>query len=138
MAGLFSFPQRESDESEYAKWLRRREADIADLPQWLELPLMAEAPEAQPRLVQARSGDSISKLLGTSDPGAIGAFARANGLEVGDSKIYAGRTYVLPDDLRTNEDQSRGTMMLRRDNARLDAMRTQQALAAAERQLRAH
>jgi LysM repeat protein len=44
--------------------------------------------------VVANSGDSISSIVHSSDPVAVEAFMRANGLT--DSKIYAGERYVMP------------------------------------------
>jgi hypothetical protein len=43
----------------------------------------------------ARAGDSISSLVGTSDPQAIGNFMRANNLT--SDRIAAGRNYFVPD-----------------------------------------
>jgi hypothetical protein len=43
----------------------------------------------------ARAGDSISRLVGTSDPQAIGNFMRANNLT--SDRIAAGRNYFVPD-----------------------------------------
>ena len=40
-------------------------------------------------------GDSISKIVGTSNPKAVEAFMRANGLK--DSKLIAGQGYRMPD-----------------------------------------
>ncbi|HET9160727.1 MAG TPA: hypothetical protein VFN88_08945, partial [Caulobacteraceae bacterium] len=72
------------DADDYRTWLIRRRREIDSQPHWLELDQPApedhsEEPTA-PRLVTARRGDSISRILGTSDPSMIGAFARANGL----------------------------------------------------------
>ncbi len=47
------------------------------------------------RVYTARPGDNVSKILGTSRPGPIGAFALENGLDGPD--IYSGDGYVLPD-----------------------------------------
>ena len=46
----------------------------------------------------AQSGDSISKMLGTSDSQAIGNFMAANDLT--NSTIYAGNNYFIPDTQR--------------------------------------
>jgi hypothetical protein len=68
--------------------------------------------------VIAQRGDSISTILGTSDPVAIEAFMRANGLT--DSTVYAGRTYSLPGeaDYAASTDEL-GQRTLNQDNARL-------------------
>ena len=44
----------------------------------------------------AQAGDSISGILGTSDPQAVGNFMRANQLT--SERIDAGRSYFVPDD----------------------------------------
>ena len=44
----------------------------------------------------AQAGDSISRILGTSDPQAVGNFMRANQLT--SERIDAGRSYFVPDD----------------------------------------
>jgi hypothetical protein len=68
--------------------------------------------------VIAQRGDSISTILDTSNPVAVEAFMRANGLS--NSTIQAGRAYVLP----TSEDYAAsngqlGQTVLNQDNARL-------------------
>ncbi|MEW8693492.1 MAG: hypothetical protein AB2535_20855 [Candidatus Thiodiazotropha endolucinida] len=75
--------------------------------------------------VVANSGDSISSMLGTSDPTAVEAFMRANGLS--DSTIYAGEQYVMPN----NADYAASTgemgqAALNQDNARIAGNRTDQ------------
>jgi hypothetical protein len=65
----------------------------------------------------AQRGDSISKIVGTSDPAAIGAFMRANGLT--SSEIFAGQEYELPTDSYTRADARLGQSALNADNARL-------------------
>jgi hypothetical protein len=70
----------------------------------------------------AVAGDSISKLLGTSNPQAIGNFMLANGLT--DSKIYAGRNYFIPDDVSAYGDSSAlGQQTLNSDNAQIAAQK---------------
>lgn len=44
----------------------------------------------------ARSGDSISRIVGTSDPQTVGNFMRANNL--GNDHIQIGRNYFVPED----------------------------------------
>lgn len=70
--------------------------------------------------VTAQRGDSISKLVGSSDPKAIKAFMHANGMKGDNSTIYAGRDYVLPgaDDYAAATGRQ-GLAVLNRDNARL-------------------
>jgi hypothetical protein len=64
----------------------------------------------------AQRGDSISKILGTSKPAAIGAFMRINGLT--SSEIFAGQEYVLPSDDYSRADSQLGQSALNSDNAR--------------------
>jgi hypothetical protein len=77
----------------------------------------------------AKPGDSISGLLGTSNPAALGRFASLNGLDGGNSTLYAGRSYAVPtrfDDASPGE-VALGSHLLRRDNVRLAAMAAQPA-----------
>ena len=81
------------------------------------------------RKVTPKAGDSISSILGTSDPQAIGNFMAANNMT--SSTIRTDREYVIPPDVYSEGDQSTlGQSALNRDNARLAA----QAAAAAEQQ----
>jgi len=66
----------------------------------------------------AKGGDSISSILGTSDPAAIGAFMEANGLQ--DSGLRAGQSYLIPRraDLADADFAGRGQAALNADNAR--------------------
>ena len=77
-----------------------------------------------PRYVKAHAGDSITRLVGSSDPNAIGAFARMNGMDGRSSTIYAGRVYALPgpDDFAARGDAQLGDSLLRNDNSRLAAL----------------
>ncbi|MCH7344482.1 hypothetical protein LZ017_13950 [Pelomonas sp. CA6] len=69
----------------------------------------------------ARSGDNISRMLGTSSPQAIGNFMRANGLT--SSSIEAGRNYFIPDDVGAYGDAAAlGQAVLNGDNRRLAAL----------------
>lgn len=61
-----------------------------------------------------QAGDSISKILGTSDPTSIGAFMRRNDLK--NSTIYPGRELVIPDGF-ADGDGARGQAALNADNA---------------------
>lgn len=80
--------------------------------------------------VTAQSGDSISTILGTSDPGAIGQFERINGLT--SSTINAGTSYLVPTDLSnvTDADEALGQASLNTDNARLAQIGAQQSALA--------
>ena len=68
----------------------------------------------------ARPGDSISKIVGSSNPIAIEAFMRRNGLT--SSTIVAGREYVMPGpaDYAASDGQL-GQATLNADNVRLAA-----------------
>jgi len=69
---------------------------------------------------RAVAGDSISRILGTSSPQAIGNFIRANGL-TGD-RIELGRNYFVPDDVSSYGDAtSLGQAALNQGNERLAA-----------------
>ena len=66
----------------------------------------------------ARKGDSISSILGSSDPAAIGAFMEANGMK--DSRLRVGESYLIPRraDLTDAAFSGRGQAALNADNAR--------------------
>jgi hypothetical protein len=87
-----------------------------------DTPATAVAPSA--RYVKARPGDSISSLLGTSDPGAIGRFATLNGMDGRSSNIYAGRVYALPVASQgpSQDEAALGGQLLQRDSARAAAL----------------
>lgn len=138
---MISKRRRPSDGMDYPTWLLHRENELDAQPHWLDVQ-PPEPRELGPqdslsgRTAVAQPGDSISRLLGTSDPSAIGAFSRANGLKPGDSTIYAGRTYFLPNDSGGSaQDRGEGLLMIRRDNARkaqLEADRAQGSDLAAQ------
>ncbi len=70
--------------------------------------------------VVARSGDNISRMLGTSDPQAIGNFMRANNLT--SDRIEAGRNYFRPDSTTAYGDASDlGQFALNQGNERIAA-----------------
>jgi hypothetical protein len=72
----------------------------------------------------AANGDSISKILGTSNPQAVGNFMRTNGMS--NSTIVAGRNYFIPGDVNAYGDNSMlGQRTLNTDNARLEQIATQ-------------
>lgn len=62
-----------------------------------------------------QGGDSLSGILGTSDPAAIGAFMRANGLT--SSTIYPGEQLALPSGGYTASDEALGHATLSNDDA---------------------
>jgi YD repeat-containing protein len=69
---------------------------------------------------RAVQGDSISRILGTSNPQAVGNFMRANGLS--SSNISAGRNYFVPTDTGAyGNSAALGQATLNADNAALDA-----------------
>jgi hypothetical protein len=84
--------------------------------------------------VTAKSGDSISKLLGTSDPAAIGRFLTLNGMDGRRSGLVADGTYAIPHAFGqpSNDETAAGARLLRADNARLAAVRAQRARRQAE------
>ena len=92
---------------------RRLNASLADI---ANLPL----PDLR---IQAQAGDFISRILGTSDPAAIGQFVGANGLT--SSTIIAGKSYVLPSGTLSGDALNRasalGQSALNTDNVRLQA-----------------
>jgi hypothetical protein len=48
------------------------------------------------RFATAMPGDSISRLLGTSNYGAIGRFVGVNGMDGRTSLLHVGRSYAIP------------------------------------------
>jgi hypothetical protein len=73
------------------------------------------------RFATARQGDSISRLLGTSDPAAVGKFLTLNGLDGRDSTLFAGQSYAIPreSDDASPDELAAGQRLLRTDNAKL-------------------
>jgi hypothetical protein len=73
------------------------------------------------RFATAHQDDSISRLLGTSDPAAIGKFLTLNGMDGQDSTLFAGQSYAIPSesDDATPDEQAAGQQLLLADNARL-------------------
>jgi hypothetical protein len=51
------------------------------------------------RYVKAAPGDSISRLIGTSDPDDVAQFQKLNGMDKRNSTIYSGRVYAIPNGL---------------------------------------
>lgn len=72
-----------------------------------------------------QSGDSISTILGTSNPGAIGAFMAANGLT--SSTIYPGEQVVIPSGGYSESDARIGQDTLYADNQRIAALHASQS-----------
>lgn len=81
------------------------------------------------RFQSARPGDSISKLVGSSDPAAIGKFLSLNGMDGRSSTLRAGRSYVVPTrwDDATSSEAKVGEALLRSDNARLRELAEERA-----------
>jgi len=77
--------------------------------------------------ITARPGDSISRLLGTSHPEAIGRFASLNGLNGSTLKVGAGYRVPTSYDDVTPDEIAVGNRLLQSDNARLAAARAQAA-----------
>lgn len=101
-----------------------------------ETPDFGELGQALPdlRFATARPGDSISRLLGASDPGSIGRFVGLNNLDGRSSTLRAGQSYAIPtrfDDASPDE-RAMGERLLRTDDARLDGLRAQRARGQAE------
>ena len=77
----------------------------------------------------AQSGDSISRIVGTSAAQAIGNFMRANGLT--SDRIEVGRNYFVPDDVMAYGDSTAaGQFALNQGNARIAAARAASLMAA--------
>lgn len=121
----------------------------SDAPQKIEGPVQAatrpdfDAPKPMDlgfRFVQAQPGDSISRLVGASDPRAIGRFQSLNGMNGGGPALRAGRSYFVPthwDDASADEVAAgRGT--LRSDNARLTEIAQRKAEGYRQAQLLAN
>ena len=73
---------------EYALAADQRLRDLPDRP--MDLSGLETAPHIAGSLHSAGSGDSISSIMGSSDPGAIGAFMQANDLN--GTSIRAGQS----------------------------------------------
>jgi hypothetical protein len=83
----------------------------------------------------ARAGDSISSMVGTSDPQTIGNFMRANNLA--SSNIEAGRGYFIPADVSAyGNEGSLGQTTLNKDNTRLAALAHQRNAFSDDRDAR--
>jgi YD repeat-containing protein len=81
---------------------------------------------------KAKAGDSISKIIGTSNPQAIGNFMRANNLT--NDRIDIGRNYFVPEDRTAYGDASAlGQATLDVGNVRRDVQYAQQSDAITAR-----
>jgi hypothetical protein len=78
---------------EYAAEADRRLRELADRP--MDLSELEIAPYIAGTLRTAAPGDSISSIMGSSDPAAIGAFLQANDLS--DTRLRAGQSYLVPE-----------------------------------------
>ena len=85
------------------------------------------ASSGPPKYLKAQPGDHITRLVGGSDPAAIGTFARLNGMDGRSSTIYPGHVYRLSDGNAeaTVDDAALGERILHHDNARMAAVRAQ-------------
>lgn len=78
---------------EYAEEADRRIRELPDRP--MDLSGLETMPHIPGMLHTAAPGDSISAIMGSSDPGAIGAFMQANDLN--GTQIRAGQSYLVPE-----------------------------------------
>jgi hypothetical protein len=78
---------------EYGEAADRRIRELADQP--MDLSGLETVPHIAGSLHSAAPGDSISSIMGSSDPGAIGAFMQANDLN--GTGIRAGQSYLVPE-----------------------------------------
>lgn len=76
-------------------------------------------PDLGLRIVVAGHGDTVSRLMGSSDPAAVGRFLRQNGM-THDSLLREGAAYWLPkpSTAPSREDEEVGLRVLGRDEAR--------------------
>jgi len=96
--------------------------DIA-APTWHVDDIHVQMPPLGPVSYTVQAGDTLSTILGTSDPAAIGAFMRANGLS--DSTIHPGDQLVLPSGGYDQSDAALGQVTLDHDNAMIMARASQ-------------
>lgn len=98
------------------------------------------APEAMDlglRFEKARKGSTISGLVGSSDPRAVGKFLSLNGMSGRDSTVRPGRSYVVPTnwDDATDQEERVGQLLLREDNARLRSLADRELAATRQADL---
>lgn len=86
------------------------------------------------RFVSAKPGDSISSLVGSNDPAAIGRFLSLNNMEPGQSTIRSGLSYVVPTsfDDASHDERAAGHRALGTDNRRVAAIRADRARRQAD------
>jgi hypothetical protein len=74
--------------------------------------------------VTAKPRDSISKLVGSTDPAAIGKFLSLNGMDGASSTLRPGRCYIVPSawEDASESELANGRALLRADNGRLQAI----------------
>lgn len=75
------------------EWADQRVRESSEQP--MDLSGLESAPHIAGVLHTAAPGDSISSIMGSSDPGAIGAFLQANDLN--GTAIRAGQSYLVPE-----------------------------------------
>jgi hypothetical protein len=109
---------------EYDLPLQKMNEEVVVAPQTDPGPITMTTPNY--RFATAGSGDSISRLLGTSDPGAIGQFLGLNGMDGRSSTLQIGHSYAAPTrpDDATPDEIATGRHLLQSDNGRLSALRT--------------
>lgn len=81
------------------------------------------------RFVSAKPGDSISRLVGSNDPRAIGRFLSLNNMDPGAATIRPGLSYVTPTafDDASDEETDAGRRLLAADNTRIAMQRGERA-----------
>jgi hypothetical protein len=130
-----SMRRREGARDEIADWMSARWAEIEGRGPDATVGAVGERADARVepdfstpepmdlglRFAEAKAGDSISKLVGSSDPRAIGKFMGLNGMRGQGSTLRPGRSYVVPSrwDDATRDELALGTGALHVDNARL-------------------
>jgi hypothetical protein len=116
---------------EYGEAADRRLRELADQP--MDLSGLETAPHIVGTLHSAAPGDSISSIMGSSDPDVIGAFMQANDLN--GTSIRAGQSYLVPerDSFTAPGARALGQQGLNTGNA----LATQQARDQLDRSMRA-
>lgn len=112
-------------------------ASVSDTSVERAQPIEPDGPLMTPprlRFVSAKPGDSISSLVGSSDPAAIGRFLSLNNMDPGQTTIRSGLSYVVPTsfDDASHDEVAAGDRALTSDNRRLAAIRADQARRQAD------
>jgi hypothetical protein len=104
-----------------------------ELPDPGDLTSLPDAFQSSGRFATARQGDSISRLLGTSDPAAVGKFLTLNGMDGRDSTLSGGQIYAVPreSDDASPQELAAGQRLLDADNAKLADAGSQRAFTQA-------